>query len=70
VKLKRAFAVAATLVALGALAGCMSPNDPSRLCTRGWMLAHPTMTLDELSVGRDARVRQVSEGAKGFARPP
>lgn len=34
-------------------------------CRRGWTVAHPTMTTDGISIGPDARVRQVSEGAKG-----
>jgi hypothetical protein len=29
------------------------------------MLAHPTMTPDEISIGLDAHVRAVSEGAAG-----
>jgi hypothetical protein len=29
------------------------------------MLAHPTMTPDEISIGLDAHVRAVSEGATG-----
>lgn len=29
------------------------------------MLAHPTMTPDEISMGLDAHVRAVSEGAAG-----
>ena len=29
------------------------------------MLAHPTMTPDEISIGLDAHVRAVSEGASG-----
>ena len=35
------------------------------MCRRGWTVAHPTMTTDAISIGPDARVRQVSEGAKG-----
>lgn len=37
----------------------------SPFCTRSWMLAHPTMTLDELAPGQDTHVRAESEGAKG-----
>lgn len=29
------------------------------------MLAHPTMTADEISIGLDGHVRAVSEGAAG-----
>ncbi len=29
------------------------------------MLAHPTMTADEMSIGLDGHVRAVSEGAAG-----
>jgi len=29
------------------------------------MLAHPTMTADEISIGLDSHVRAVSEGAAG-----
>ena len=48
------------LLALAALAGCtkVAPYE------RG-MLAHPTMTPDEIAIGLDSHVRAVSEGASG-----
>lgn len=48
------------LLALAALAGCtkVAPYE------RG-MLAHPTMTPDEIAIGLDSHVRSVSEGASG-----
>ena len=49
------------LVSVGALAtGCakVAPYE------RG-MLAHPTMTPEEISIGLDGHVRAVSEGAAG-----
>ena len=52
--------VAAAAVLLSFVAGCthVAPYE------RG-MLAHPTMTSDEISIGLDAHVRAVSEGAAG-----
>jgi hypothetical protein len=46
-----------------ALAGCLA--TPPGLCSRGWKLAHPTMTPDEITTGAGARVHAVSEGATG-----
>jgi hypothetical protein len=51
------------LFALG-VAGCAGEWS-NTLCHRGWTVAHPTMTTNGISIGADARVRQVSEGAKG-----
>lgn len=52
--------VVAAALFLSLLAGCthVAPYE------RG-MLAHPTMTSDEISIGLDAHVRAVSEGAAG-----
>ena len=55
---------------LPALLVLLSLAAASTACTkvapyeRG-MLAHPTMTPDEISIGLDEHVRAVSEGAKG-----
>jgi hypothetical protein len=46
------------------LTGCAGEWS-NGLCHRGWTVAHPTMTTAGISIGADARVRQVSEGAKG-----
>ena len=46
------------------LTGCAGEWS-NTLCHRGWTVAHPTMTTDGISIGADARVREVSEGAKG-----
>lgn len=48
--------------ALGALSGCTRPMP---WCTRGYGLAHPTMAIDDLRLGNEARVQSVSEGASG-----
>jgi Domain of unknown function (DUF4266) len=52
--------VALALVLLAACAGCeaVPSYDHGRL-------AHPTMTVDDISVGLDGHVRAVSEGATG-----
>ncbi len=56
------------LIGLGLLAfasaGCAGEWSQVT-CRRGWTIAHPTMTTEGISLGPDARVRQVSEGAKG-----
>jgi hypothetical protein len=44
-----------------ALSGCIKKVAPYE---RG-MLAHPTMTPEEISIGLDGHVRAVSEGAAG-----
>ncbi|HVJ90769.1 MAG TPA: DUF4266 domain-containing protein [Labilithrix sp.] len=49
----------ATLLTL-ALGGCVKVAPYER-----GMLAHPTMTPEEISIGLDAHVRAVSEGATG-----
>lgn len=50
-----------TIVAASlALAGCVKVAPYER-----GMLAHPTMTPDEIAIGLDAHVRAVSEGASG-----
>lgn len=51
------------LVALAALATGCAPMPT--LCYRGVMLGHPTMTVEDLSVGTEGRVRALSEGATG-----
>lgn len=48
------------VAALTTLAGCVKVAPYER-----GVLAHPTMTADEMSVGLDAHVRAVSEGAAG-----
>jgi hypothetical protein len=54
------------LVALGSLAllalasGCVKVAPYER-----GMLAHPTMSAEEISIGLDGHVRAVSEGAAG-----
>lgn len=52
--------VVTALALLSFVAGCthVAPYE------RG-MLAHPTMTSEEISIGLDAHVRAVSEGAAG-----
>jgi hypothetical protein len=52
--------IAAVLVLLSA--GCYT--RPSFDCTRGYTIAHPTMTTETLSIGADARVRHETEGPK------
>ena len=52
------------LFGVSTVAGCAGPWSRT-VCTRGWTVGHPTMTTNEISLGPDARVRQVSEGAKG-----
>lgn len=47
-------------VAALALGGCVKVAPYER-----GMLAHPTMTPEEISLGLDAHVRAVSEGAAG-----
>ncbi len=48
------------LLALAGLAGCQKVAPYQR-----GMLAHPTMTPDEIAIGLDSHVRAVSEGAAG-----
>ncbi len=51
------------LIAVGLLAfasGCVKVAPYER-----GMLAHPTMTAEEISIGLDGHVRAVSEGAAG-----
>lgn len=60
--MKRAAAVVFVLLLASTTTGCMTHSP---FCTRSWMLAHPTMTLDELAPGQDTHVRAESEGAKG-----
>ena len=50
--------VAVALVAFGS--GCVKVAPYER-----GMLAHPTMTAEEISIGLDGHVRAVSEGAAG-----
>ena len=54
-----AFVVLAVVV-LSLATGCVKVAPYER-----GMLAHPTMTPDEISIGLDAHVRAVSEGAAG-----
>ncbi|MBX3225714.1 MAG: DUF4266 domain-containing protein [Labilithrix sp.] len=49
------------LVAVGLFLGACTKVAPYE---RG-MLAHPTMTPEEISIGLDSHVRAVSEGAAG-----
>ncbi len=52
------------LISAGLMALLMSACARVAPYQRG-MLAHPTMTPDEISIGLDAHVRAVSEGATG-----
>lgn len=57
----RRFALLFASAALAALSsGCVKVASYER-----GILAHPTMTAEELSFGIDAHVRAVSEGASG-----
>jgi len=49
-----------TLGLLAFASGCVKVAPYER-----GMLAHPTMTADEISIGLDSHVRAVSEGAAG-----
>ena len=58
--MKNAVLVLLAIVSLSLATGCtkVAPYE------RG-MLAHPTMTPEEISIGLDGHVRAVSEGAAG-----
>lgn len=58
--ISRGIALAAVVAAALALGGCVKVAPYER-----GMLAHPTMTPEEISIGLDAHVRAVSEGAAG-----
>ena len=59
--MKRPLIVVVTVSMLALfLGGCVKVAPYER-----GMLAHPTMTPDEISIGLDAHVRAVSEGAAG-----
>jgi hypothetical protein len=58
---RRSFVVAFGMIVSAALAsGCVKVPSYDR-----GVLAHPTMTSEEISIGIDAHVRAVSEGATG-----
>lgn len=54
------FVILTAIVLAVALGGCVKVAPYER-----GMLAHPTMTPDEIAIGLDAHVRAVSEGAAG-----
>jgi hypothetical protein len=57
---QRIFTVLALVMATFALGGCVKVAPYER-----GMLAHPTMTPEEIAIGLDGHVRAVSEGASG-----
>lgn len=59
--MRRSILVPLAVVALlSSVTGCVKVAPYER-----GMLAHPTMTAEEISIGLDAHVRAVSEGAAG-----
>ncbi len=59
-RMRRGSLVLLTIGLLAFASGCVKVAPYER-----GMLAHPTMTADEISIGLDGHVRAVSEGAAG-----
>jgi hypothetical protein len=57
---RRAVVFAAALAALATQAGCVKVAPYER-----GLLAHPTMSTDDVSTAMDEHVRAISEGARG-----
>lgn len=60
IKLRSMLGPVLAMLSLVALSGCVKVAPYER-----GMLAHPTMTPDEIAIGLDPHVRAVSEGAAG-----
>ncbi len=58
--MRRALATAAAIAVLASATACVHVAPYER-----GMLAHPTMTVDDVSSSMDEHVRAVSEGASG-----
>lgn len=58
--MRRSFVAVVTIALLALASGCVKVAPYER-----GMLAHPTMTAEEIAIGLDGHVRAVSEGAAG-----